>query len=61
MNKDYVSYNTVNSMKEVIEKGGTYLSGVNGKDEVQDFEGGLGACWVDSFGELLQRNSTANL
>lgn len=50
-----------NLMKEVIEKGGTYLSGVNGKDEVQDLEGGLGACWVDSFEELLQRNSTANL
>jgi hypothetical protein len=48
-------------MKEAIEKGGMYLFEVQSKDAVQSIEGGSGACWVDSFEELLQRSSTVNL
>lgn len=48
-------------MKEAIERDGIYLFEVQGKDAVQSIEGGSGACWVDSFEELLQRSSIANL
>jgi hypothetical protein len=45
-------------MKEAIEKGGMYLFEVQGKDAIQSIEGGSGACWVDSFEEIL---SSSNL